>query len=143
MGKGTCKSQSPENGLACVFQAMGSLFSFITFFTKDNYLLAVLGLHCCMGLSSCRERSCSPAAAHGPLTVPTSLLQSSVSGRAGFRGWSSRTRAQAESVWHTGLVVPQRGIFRDQGLNPGPLHWQMDSLSPSHQRSPLGSILNL
>ena len=29
-----------------------------------------------------------------------------------------------------------RGIFLDRGLNLCPLHWQTDSLSPSHQASP-------
>jgi len=28
-------------------------------------------------------------------------------------------------------------IFLDQGLNPCPLHWQVDSLPLSHQGSPL------
>ena len=29
-----------------------------------------------------------------------------------------------------------RGIFPDHGWNPYLLHWQVDSLPPSHQRSP-------
>jgi len=29
------------------------------------------------------------------------------------------------------------GIIPDQGLNPCLLHWQVDSLPPSHQGSPL------
>ena len=29
------------------------------------------------------------------------------------------------------------GILQDQGLNPGLLHWQADSLPMSHQESPL------
>jgi len=41
----------------------------------------------------------------------------------------------------TGSVVVLRcseawGIFEDQGLNPYPLHWQVDSLPLSQQGSP-------
>ena len=34
------------------------------------------------------------------------------------------------------------GIFLDQGLNPGLLHWQVDSLPPSHQGQPLIFLWN-
>lgn len=34
-----------------------------------------------------------------------------------------------------------RGVFLDQGLNACPLHWQMDSQSLDHQRSPPLSFL--
>ena len=57
--------------------------------------------------------------------------------------------AVASLVWSTGsrrtgsVVVVHRlsrpmacGIFPDQGLNPCPLHWQADALSPDHQGSP-------
>ena len=33
-----------------------------------------------------------------------------------------------------------RGIFLDQGSNPCPLHWQVDSLPLDHQESPIASI---
>ena len=46
------------------------------------------------------------------------------------------------------VVVPHRlscsaacGIFLDQGLNPRLLHWQMDSLPPSRQGSPIACFL--
>ena len=32
------------------------------------------------------------------------------------------------------------GIFPDQGLNMFLLHWQADSLPPSHQESPIANI---
>ena len=35
-----------------------------------------------------------------------------------------------------GCQFLQQGIFPTQGLNPGLLHWQVDSLPLSHQRSP-------
>ena len=56
------------------------------------------------------------------------LLQSSVSGRAGFRSWGSWTRERRRVGVAHGLSRPAAcGAFPDQGLNPGPLHWQMDS----------------
>ena len=55
-----------------------------------------------------------------------------------------------QRLWHTGsaLVVhglshsATCGIFPDQGSNPCPLHWQVDSLPLSHQGSPRGIDLN-
>ena len=39
------------------------------------------------------------------------------------------------------LICPvARGIFPEQGLNPCPLHWQVDSLTLDHQGSPLLSF---
>ena len=40
------------------------------------------------------------------------------------------------SSYGTGAYPTARGIFLDQGLNPYILHWQVDSLPLSHQRSP-------
>ena len=34
------------------------------------------------------------------------------------------------------------GIFPDQGSNPCPLHWQVDSQPPRHQGGPLPSLLH-
>lgn len=44
------------------------------------------------------------------------------------------SRAQAQSLWHTGLVVPHSEIFLDQGWNLHLLHRQVDSSPLSHQR---------
>ena len=47
----------------------------------------------------------------------------------------SRTcRLQQMQLWGSASVAC--GIFADQGLNPCLLHWQVDSLSLSHQESP-------
>ena len=42
--------------------------------------------------------------------------------------WLTGSRAQAQQLWRTGLVAPWHvGVFRDQGSNPCPLHWQANS----------------
>ena len=46
------------------------------------------------------------------------------------------SRAQAQQLWRNGLSCPEAcGIHPDQGLNPCPLHWQMDSLLLIHQEA--------
>ena len=46
------------------------------------------------------------------------------------------SEAQAQQLWHTGLVASwNAGIFWDRGLNPCLLHWQADSLPLNHQGS--------
>ena len=35
------------------------------------------------------------------------------------------------------------GIFPDQGLNPCPLHWQVDSYPLSHQGSPVSGLMSI
>ena len=51
---------------------------------------------------------------------------------------SMRVR-QLQELQHTGLVAPRHvgSEFLDQGSNPCPLHWQVDSLPLDHQGSPL------
>ena len=44
-----------------------------------------------------------------------------------------------QEYW-SGLPFPSPGIFPTHGLNPHLLHWQMDSLPPSHQGSPCPGI---
>ena len=46
---------------------------------------------------------------------------------------------QLQELKHTGLVAPRHAgsEFLDQGSNPRPLHWQVDSLPVDHQGSPL------
>ena len=48
------------------------------------------------------------------------------------------SRAQAQQLWHTGLVAPR--ILLDQGLNPCLPHWQAGSYLLSHQGRPSNSI---
>ena len=50
--------------------------------------------------------------------------------------------SRLQSLWHTGFVAQQHMGSSRQGLNPCLLHWQEDSLPPSHQGSPLVSHVN-
>ena len=52
------------------------------------------------------------------------------------------TTAQVQQLRHTGFVAQQHMGSSRQGLNPCLLHWQEDSLPPSHQGSPLVSHVN-
>ena len=52
--------------------------------------------------------------------------------------WSTSSRRADSVVVAHGLSCSTAcGIFPDQGLNPCPLHWQMDSQPLCHQGSPL------
>ena len=81
------------------------------------------------------------------------LASSSCDAQASHRSGFSRCRTQA--LGHVGFssrnmgseVVVLRlscsaacGIFPDQGSNPCPLHWQVDSLPLSHQGSPYSAL---
>ena len=71
----------------------------------------------CTGFSNCREQG---------------LLSSSYA-RASLCGAFSCCRAQALGMWASEVLAhrlscPQAGgLFPDQGSNPCPLHWQVDS----------------
>ena len=100
---------------------------------KTFYLfLAALGLCCCAwAFSTCGE--------WGPLSRFNALAshcggfsccRAQARGLAGFSSCSM----WAQYLWHTGLVAPVAcGIFLDQGSNPCPLHWQVDSYPLYHQ----------
>ena len=51
--------------------------------------------------------------------------------------------AWAQQLWHVGLVALWHvgSQFPNQGSNPCPLHWKVDSLPLDHQRSPLTMVL--
>ena len=112
------------------------------FFNKFIYLfiylfLAVLGLcSCAWAFSSCSERGLLFIVVRGLLILVASL--------------AAEHRLQVhrlQQLWHVGSVVVAHrlqstgsvvvahglscsaacGIFPDQGLNPCPLHWQVDS----------------
>ena len=92
-----------------------SFFIYINLFV---YLLAVLGLCCCVeAFSSCGEQGllfhCGARASHC----------------GGFSCCGARALgARASVVVARGLSCPMAcGIFLDQGSNPCPLHWQADS----------------
>ena len=105
--------------------------------------MAVLGLCCCAGffsscgkqgllsgcglwISVCRSFCCCGAQALGTrASLPEAHGLSNVAPR----------------LQNTGLIVVVHGlscsIFPTQGSNPHLLHWQVDSLPLSHQRSPV------
>ena len=45
-------------------------------------------------------------------------------------------------LWARGLsICGQRGIFSQQGRNPRPLRWRLDSYPPSHQGNPVAALV--
>ena len=97
-----------------------------------SYLsLAVLGIRCCLGFSLVAVTRGYPIVAVASLAAENGLQgeQASVVALLG-------SEAQAQWLWHTGLVASwNAGIFWDRGLNPCLLPWQADSLPLSHQGS--------
>ena len=86
----------------------------------------MLGLHFSVrAFSSCSKRGPLFIAVRGSLTIVASLLQSTGSRRAG-----------SAIVAHGPSCSGACGIFPDQGSNPCPLHWQVDSQPLRHQGSP-------
>ena len=80
--------------------------------------MAVLGLRCCA-----RALSSSGGLSRFGAWPP---------GHAGFRSCSSlalelRLSGYGEGYWHRLSCSAVCGIFLDQGWNPCPLHWQVDS----------------
>ena len=98
---------------------------------------AVLGLQCCArAFSSCKSRTYSLVVVHGLLFAVASLV-------AEYRLWVCRLQCLQHmgsvAVAH-GLICPITcGVFPDQGSNPCPLHWQVDSKLVDHQGSPMCS----
>ena len=87
--------------------------------------MAVLGLcFCARAFSSFGKRGPLFIAVRGPLTVTASLVAEH---RLQTRRLSSGSRAQLlRGMWD----------LSDQGSNPCPLHWQVDSQPLHHQGSP-------
>ena len=114
------------------------LFYYLFIFKIFIYFSAVLGLYCCTrAFSSCGER--------GLLFIALCRLLTAVAYLVAEHGLQAHTFQQLQ---HAGSVVVVRqpqsvrasvvaarglrcsaacGIFPDQGLNPCPLHWQVDS----------------
>ena len=90
--------------------------------------MAVLGLRfCARAFSSCGKWGPPFIAVRRPLTIAASLVA-----EHGLR------RAGSVVVAHGPSCSAACGIFPDQGSNPCPLHWQVDSQPLRHQGSPLG-----
>ena len=94
--------------------------------------MAVFGLHCCMRLSSGKQRA----------TLCCSVQASLVDGGQGLgledRLKSSEVAACGLSSCAARLSCSEEcGIFPDQGLNLCPMHWRAGSYPLHHQRSPV------
>ena len=99
-----------------------------------------MGLRCCAwAFSSCGERGLLCAVVPGLLIPVVSLVQAL--GLQEF--WHVGSTVSTPRLQGTASIVgahrlscsPTCGMFLDQGSNPCLLHWQSDSLSPSHQGS--------
>ena len=100
----------------CFFKWARLFFFFLIFI---SVFLTAMDLHCCAwAFSSCGKWE----------------LSSSCSVQASHCGDFSSRRAWALKVHR--LSCPMAcGILPDQGWNPCPLHWQVDSKPPDHQKS--------
>ena len=90
-------------------------FNFIYLFI---YLLAALGLCCCaQALSSCSERGllCGMRASY---CIGFSCSGAQALGKQASVVVARGSRAQAQWLWHTGLVAPQMWDFPGPGLEP-------------------------
>ena len=97
--------------------------------------LVVPGLHCsARAFASCHEQGYSPLWSVGFLLRWRPLLWSTCSRCVSFRSlWAL---GMASVVAHGLSCLAACGNFPDQGLNPCPLHWQVDSYPLYHQGSP-------
>ena len=119
-----------------VIQGKIQLFNaLIFFFFKNSFnlinfclFLAVLGLHCCAGFSLVvASRGCSLVLVCRLLIAVAFLFA-----EHGLQGAPASV-----VVAHRLSCSVACGIFPDRGSNPCLLHWQVYSLLPSHQGSPL------
>ena len=94
----------------------------------------MLGLHCCVDFFSSWGFSLS--------LWWLLLLWNTVSSLVGFSHYTPRFLITDSEVVAHGLSCSEaRGVFLDQGSNPSPLLWQVDSLPLSHKGSPLIILL--
>ena len=98
--------------------------------------LAVLGPRCCRDSLVAARRGYSLVSVLGLLIASLLLVR-------GFRCWLPGARAKAQQLWHPGMAVPWHmgsSQIRDQTHL---LNLQADSLSLSHQESPLYSFFKM
>ena len=123
----------------------------LLFFFNLFTFLAASGL-CCgtRALSSCSEQGLLFVAVHGLLTAVASLAAeqqalgtwASVVVVCGLSSCGSWLQSAGSVVVAHGLSCSvARGILPDQGSNPHPLHWQVDSQPLRHQGSPYIQLL--
>ena len=127
-------------------------FIYYLFIYLFYLFLAALGVSCstwdfCLGMWDLllQHTGSSLQCAGFPLVVACrfSLLQlwhqgSRARGLCSLWHTGSSCGAQAQKLWHVGLLATQRvgSQFPDQGSNPGPLHCKVDSLPLDHQGRP-------
>ena len=101
-------------------------------------------LHCCAwAFSSCGERFLSSHSAKASHCSGFSLWSTGSLGEHGHQ-WLQYSGSVVFAVGLVGSVVVTHwfpcpmacGIFSDQGSNPCPPHWQVDSQPLGHQESP-------
>ena len=108
-----------------------SFFFPLFFFYKFIYLFIYFGV-CWVFVSA---RGPSPVAASGG-HPPSQCMGLSLSRPLLLRSTGSRS-ADSAVVAHRPSRSAACGILPDQGPNPRPLHWQVDSQPPRHQGSPV------
>ena len=119
---------------------MPAAFSCFSFSLFKRYIC--IFIYGCAG-SLLLPWSSSPAEARGLLTARLSLAVEQ--GPQGVQASVVATRGLQDAgsgLWRTVSCSTARGIFPDQGLNPCPLCWQVDSLS-THKGSPCLSFYQL
>ena len=99
---------------------------------------------CCIFLAAQSFFSCETWAFH---CDGCSYCRAQASGQSHLSSFGTRTqqlqltgsRARARQLWYPAAC----GIFSDQGLNPCPLHWQVDSQPLDHQGTPTYVVFRL
>ena len=123
-------------GLRCCIQAFSTCGKQgLLFFVVCGLLIVVASLAVEHRLQTCRPQQLW----HTGLVVATFRVQSAGLSSCGTWAWQlllSGSRVQAQQLWCAGLSCSVTcGILSDQGLNPCPLHWQVDSYPLYHERS--------
>ena len=122
------------------------LVVYLFFFNLIYLFLAALGLRCCVwAFSTCGKQRLLFAVVCGLLIAVASLVvEHGLQARGLQQLWHAGSVVVAHRLQSTGSVVVVHrlscsaacGIFPEQGLNPCPLHWQVDSQPLHHQGSP-------
>ena len=129
---------SRQQGKVCVgWLTRLTYFLFFFPFTFIYLFMAVFGLHCCaQAFSSCGERGLLFVAVRRLLIVVASLVTQHGLQVCGLQQlWHVGSGVVARGLQSAGSVVVVHrlscsaacGIFPDQGTNPCPLHWQVNS----------------
>ena len=112
-------------------------FFFKVYLKKCYLLMAVLGLDCCLGFSVVAARwGCSHCGVWASGCSGFSGCRAQTPERESFSSWGAQAPEPRLSRGARLSCSASCGVFLAQGLNPWPLHWQMDSWPLSHQGIP-------